>query len=286
MKFIGIDLGWSSGASGLCCLVWENSQLQLTDLDCKLSTVDILDWVDQRVPEPEPGLVAVDAPTLIPNATGMRLPDKLTHRYFGRYHAGCYPANLKSRFASHTVGFGKSLEARGFMHAPMMIPQRCDRYQIEVFPHPAMINLFGLSRILKYKKGKLADRRLELIKLRQYIVEVLPNLEPSLSLNSSAWILSDSPDSFINQLAETSSKLFKAIEDQLDAILCAYIGAHWWYWGCDRNLVLGVRTDPITEAYNNGYIVIPNRPSVTQITDVGAIYKSPLQISHSIREDR
>jgi predicted RNase H-like nuclease len=29
-------------------------------------------------------LIAVDAPTLIPNATGARVPDRLTHKYFGR----------------------------------------------------------------------------------------------------------------------------------------------------------------------------------------------------------
>ncbi|MEG4035222.1 hypothetical protein Q5691_13345 [Microcoleus sp. w1-18aA5] len=33
MKFIGIDLGWSSAASGLCCLNWQNNQLELTECD-------------------------------------------------------------------------------------------------------------------------------------------------------------------------------------------------------------------------------------------------------------
>ena len=41
----------------------------------------------------------------------------------------------------------------------------------------------------------------------------------------------------------------KAIEDKLDSLICAYIGAYWWYWGTKRNLVLGDRT--------TGYIVIP-----------------------------
>ena len=27
MKFLGIDLGWSSGASGLCCLRWQGEYL-------------------------------------------------------------------------------------------------------------------------------------------------------------------------------------------------------------------------------------------------------------------
>jgi predicted RNase H-like nuclease len=104
-------------------------------------------------------MIAVDAPTLIPNATGMRLPDKLTHKHFDRYHAGCYPANLGRPFAQRTVDFGLSLEARGFVHVLTIVPQKLSSYQIEVFPHPAIVHLFGLNRILKYKKGSLAERR-------------------------------------------------------------------------------------------------------------------------------
>ncbi|MEQ8957977.1 MAG: DUF429 domain-containing protein [Coleofasciculus sp. C2-GNP5-27] len=117
MKFIGIDLGWTSGASGLCCLHWSDGQLQLLELNRKQATVDILNWIDNWIAATEPALIAVDAPTLIPNATGMRLPDKLSHRYFHRYHAGCYPANRQRPFAQRTIEFGLSLEARGFIHS-------------------------------------------------------------------------------------------------------------------------------------------------------------------------
>ena len=92
MKFLGIDLGWTSGASGLCCLVWSNGSLHLLDLSLKQAITDIHKWVDKWASSTEPAMVAVDAPTLIPNLTGMRLPDKLTHKHFDRYHAGCYPA--------------------------------------------------------------------------------------------------------------------------------------------------------------------------------------------------
>jgi predicted RNase H-like nuclease len=184
-------------------------------------------------------MIAVDAPTLIPNATGMRLPDKLTHKHFRHYHAGCYPANLGRPFAQRTVEFGLSLELRGFTHAPTLIPQIPGRYQIEVYPHPAIVHLFGLTRILKYKKGKLSDRRLELIKLRQYILNDLPHREPTLNLSS----LPEIP---------TTGTALKAIEDQLDSLICAYVAAHWWYWGSDRNWVLGDTT--------TGYIVVPAPP--------------------------
>jgi predicted RNase H-like nuclease len=254
MKFIGIDLGWSSGASGLCCLNWENNQLQLIECDRLLATNDILTWIDRQISPTEPAIIAVDAPTIIPNPTGMREADKLTHKHFGRYHAGCYPANLSRPFAQKTVQFGLSLEARGFVHAPTIEAKKLGRYQIEVYPHPATINLFQLERIIKYKKGKLAERQLELMKLYQYIIDILPTLKPSLNLANLA-NKNQRSSAFISgsKLPEipTSTATIKALEDQLDALLCAYIGAHWWYWGIERNLVLGDRT--------TGYIVIPSR---------------------------
>jgi predicted RNase H-like nuclease len=236
MKFLGIDLGWRSGASGLCCLSWQDNQLQLLDIDRRETIEDILLWIDTWLPLNEPGIIAVDAPTLIPNATGMRLADKLTHKHFGRYHAGCYPANLNRPFAQRTVEFGLSLEARGFAHAPVIEPKQLGRFQIEVFPHPAIVNLFKLERILKYKKGKLSERRVELIKLRQFILDDLPTLQPSLKLS----VLPEVP---------FSGLALKTLEDELDSLICAYVAAHWWYWGLERNLVLG--------DYLTGYIVIP-----------------------------
>ncbi|MBW4666793.1 MAG: DUF429 domain-containing protein [Cyanomargarita calcarea GSE-NOS-MK-12-04C] len=243
MKFLGIDLGWKSQPTGLCCLEWQDNQLQLLDLDRKDSIADILAWIDNGVEPDEPAIIAVDAPTLIPNATGSRLPDKLTHKYFGKYHAGCYPANLNLPFAERTVNFGLELETRGYDHAPTIVPQKPGRYQIEVFPHPAIVNLFNLDKILKYKKGRLSDRRLELIKLQNYILNTLPTLEPHLRPSPSIC-------GFFPNVIPTTGAALKATEDKLDSLICAYVGAHWWYWGEQRNLVLGDST--------TGYIVIPS----------------------------
>ncbi|WP_226581183.1 DUF429 domain-containing protein [Microseira wollei] len=238
MKFLGIDLGWRSGASGLCCLQWQDNQLQLLDLNRLETITDILAWSDTWLSPNSPGIIAVDAPTIIPNATGMRLPDKLAHKHFGRYHAGCYPANLGRPFAQRTVEFGLSLEARGFAHAPIIAPQQLGRFQIEVFPHPAIVNLFKLDRILKYKKGKISEKRSELIKLRQHILNHLSTVQPRLNLT-------ELPEIPLTGLA------LKTVEDKLDSLICAYVAAHWWYWGVERNLVLGDRS--------TGYIIIPAR---------------------------
>lgn len=240
MQFIGIDLGWRSQPSGLCCLQWQNNELKLVDLDRKEAIADIFTWIDHQVKPDAPAIVAVDAPTIIPNVTGTRLPDKLTHKYFGKYHAGCYPANQSLAFAQRTINFGLELEARGFAHAPQIEPQKLGRYQIEVFPHPAIVHLFNLNRILKYKKGRLGDRRIELTKLLNYILTILPTLQPS-------W---RQCGSFPQEIPNTTTTL-KALEDKLDSLICAYVAAYWWYWGTERSIVLGDRT--------TGYIVVPQR---------------------------
>ncbi len=84
----------------------------------------------------------------------------------------------------------------------------------------------------------MSDRRLELIRLYNYILDILPSSQPPLRLS----------DSFLLEIPNTGAAL-KAVEDQLDSLICAYVAAHWWYWGEQRNLVLGDRT--------TGYIVIP-----------------------------
>jgi len=243
MLFIGVDLGWTSQPTGLCCLrshaTPDHLELHLDELTRLARPESVLTWIDAKLSPAEMGGIAVDAPTLIPNETGMRECDRLAHRYFGRYHAGCYPANLGLPFAQRTVGFGTALEHRGFRHAPTLQPQQPTRFQIEVFPHPATIRLFRLERILKYKKGRVSDRHLALSTFRQYILESLPAAHPPLIIQAD-----DLP------AIPTTGVAMKAVEDQLDSLICAYVAAHWWYWGQERNQVLGDK--------ETGYIIVPN----------------------------
>lgn len=238
MHFLGIDLGWQSGNSGVCCLRLVDDRLDLVQLEVYPTQDDVLNWVDTQVGRNGPAMVAVDAPTLIPNETGMRLCDRLTHRYFGKYDAGGYPANQGRPFAEALIQFGLALESRGLRHAAEITPQKPGRYQIELFPHPATIHLFKLQKILKYKKGRVSDRRQALAQLRSLQLSTFPKLSPSLSLKDS-----DLPE------IPKGGKALKATEDQLDSLTCAYAGAHWWWWGLERNWVLGDE--------QTGYIVVP-----------------------------
>lgn len=236
MRFLGIDLGWQTGPTGVCCLQMSLDTVSLSTLDHLATHADVLTWITHQAAATVPAMVAVDAPTVIPNPTGMRQPDRLAHRYFGKYHAGCYPANQASAFAPKLLAFSQALTDQGFSHAPTLEPQQLGRYQIEFFPHPAMVHLFGLTRILKYKKGRIAQRRQELERLRSLLRLHLPNHTPRLMLEH------------LPSIPKGGAAL-KAVEDQLDSIVCAYGAAHWWYWGHQRNQVLG--------DLESGYIVVP-----------------------------
>ncbi len=70
------------------------------------------------------------------------------------------------------------------------------------------------------------------------------------------------------------AELSKIPADQLDAVLCAYLAAHWWCWGRTRNDVLG---DAKT-----GHVIIPQRhtPEV-KLADLREEYKGePFDESH------
>ena len=74
--------------------------------------------------------------------------------------------------------------------------------------------------------------------MRGLMLDHFPRLFPRLALTDLPEIPSRGPE-------------LKAMEHALDSLMSAYVAAHWWYWGRERNDVLG---DAAT-----GYIVVPRR---------------------------
>jgi len=188
---------------------------------------DILSWIEAHARSETEIVIAVDAPLRITNETGMRAAEREAHRRYGRFDAGCYPANRRSPFAARTTGFRQSLEALGLTPAEAGGPSR--RQYFEAFPHIASIEFFGLDRILKYKKGSRASRASELQRLSRLIA--------GLGI----------ADLRFPHIPERGP--LKPAEDQLDAILCAWCAQHWQRWGRERNRILG---DP-----DEGCIIVP-----------------------------
>src|SRR5262249_16641397 len=131
------------------------------------------------------------------------------------------------------------LERRGFRHGPLLRARQPGRHQIEVHPHAAMVELFRLDRIIKYKKGTFAARAEELRRMRNLMVTRLPGMDPPFAPEG----LPEIPDSGVAAL--------KGVEDRLDAVIAAYVAAHWWRWGTERNRAFGSESE--------GYIIVPAR---------------------------
>lgn len=239
--FLGVDLGWYGKPSGLASVVPDGAGLRLRQV-ARLEPVDeILEWIRVEAGESD-GVVAIDAPTIITNQKSNRVAERELNRDFCRFHAGCHAANLGRPFAEIVLSFSRRLEEAGFRHGADMAAKAPGRFQIEVHPHAASVRLFGLDRIVKYKRGRRAERAAELQRLRSLMLTQLPTLDPRLEL----------------QLPEIPEKgPTKPVEDQIDAVLCAYIAAHWWWWGTARNKVYGSNED--------GFIVVPGLANLSRL---------------------
>jgi predicted RNase H-like nuclease len=233
--FLGVDLGWYGKPSGLASIGISRDGLYLRDLTRLENSEEIYRWIQTEAGSGS-AMVAVDAPLVIPNRTGIRDAERELNHEFRRFHAGCHAANLGRPFAQNVLSFSQRLVDLGFRHGADMAARSKGRYQIEVHPHAATVNLFDLPRIVKYKRGRRAARAKELRRLRRLILARLPQLHPAMSLHLPG-IPNHGP--------------LKPVEDQIDAVLCAYIGAHWWFWARRRNHVYG--------SAGTGYIVVPER---------------------------
>jgi predicted RNase H-like nuclease len=232
--FVGIDLGWYGKPTGLASLEWSDGSLRMRNVTRIEAVDEIVRWIEQEVGGGG-AVLAVDAPTVIRNETGIRPAERALNQDFRRFHAGCHAANLGRPFAPKVLAFSARLEALGFQQGGEMPSRAEGRYQIEVHPHAACVSLFHLPRIVKYKRGKRDFRAAGLRRLRRLMLDRLPTLEPALTPRLPAVPVTGN---------------LKPAEDQIDAVLCAYIAAHWWYWGTVRNTVYGDA--------RNGYIVVPS----------------------------
>jgi pyridoxamine-phosphate oxidase len=240
LRFLGIDAGRESKPTGLATLEWDGRTLRLAQLDCLTEPENIIEWADATAGHD--AVVAIDAPTVVsgevPEAIAMRPADRLAHSLFGKYHAAPSPANLSAALRERTTRLSFSLARLSFQHGDRLAPHSDGRHQIEVHPPAASVQLFLLGQVIRYRRGTVAERREGLRLLRGLMLDHFPRLVPKLAL----------PD--LPEIPSSGAEL-KTLEDRLDSLMSAYVAAHWWYWGRERNDVLGDAAA--------GYIVVPHR---------------------------
>jgi histidinol-phosphate phosphatase family protein len=212
---------------------------------------EILAYAQSALPSQMPGIVAVDAPLAVPNESGGRPCDRQVASAFGPFQAGPYPANRKNlaRYGGlRAEAIRHRLADLGFRHDPDFARQELTRRLVEVFPHPATVSLFDLERTLKYKarKGRdLAFRQNELIRLRNYLAELVCAEPPLILPNSVAGL----------PIKELCGRAFKEAEDMLDAIVCAYSVLYAWHHGPGGFAIYG--PEDSGQSSEEGHILVP-----------------------------
>ena len=209
--FVGLDLGWTTGATGLAVVddtgrLLESSRVQTDD--------EIAAWLDTQ-----PGRVvvaAVDAPLIVPNRTGQRVPERLIGKTFGGFGASAHTSNLK-KFGGKPPRALRLAERFGWSVDPLAETGAEEPVCIEVYPHPAMVGLFELGYRLDYKKGNGARRGPGFCALLEHL-EAVPELRVA---EHSRWV------EIRTIVAAPEPGDLNRVEDELDAIFCAHLA---WLW--------------------------------------------------------
>lgn len=234
-SYVGIDLAWKSvNRTGLAAV---DEAGRLTASAAVRSDDEIAAWLAAHAPRP--GVVAVDAPLVVPNATGQRVAENLIGRAYGRYGASAYPAS-RSNAMFDPPRAAVLAERFGWAVDPAVRPGPGRTSCIEVYPHPALVGLFLLPQRVLYKKGP--DRATGFRQLLD-LLERVPELELA---GSDRWA------ELRRTVASPAPGDLDRIEDEIDAVLCAHLA---WLWQ-RRPEQLHVYGDVTT-----GYIVAPPPPT-------------------------
>ncbi|MFD1505701.1 DUF429 domain-containing protein [Georgenia yuyongxinii] len=214
MHYVGIDLAWGERSpTGVAVL---DAGGQLVHLSAETTDESILTALAPY--RDGPVLAGIDAPLVVTNATGNRPCEAALNRDFAAFDAGAHPANTgKPEFAGTPRG-ARLAKALGLDINPA---SGRERRGIEVYPHPATVVLFGLGRTLKYKQrgGRDLTQLREALQTLVDHVEALAGAEPAMVVTEHAgW----------RELATavrtaTRKSQLRVAEDQVDAVLCAYV---------------------------------------------------------------
>lgn len=213
----------------------------LRDVSTRRTDDEILDWLRRWTDGS--CVVAFDAPVIVVIPSGNRGCERLMARYFGRFHAYCHSANTAN---PSFVGGTRALRLADALGLDIDPHSSAPRRALEVYPHPALVALFDLPRVLQYK----AKPGRELEHLRSEMQRLIDGLE-NLADASPPLLLRDNRDwHHIRTTVRNATRKvdLKRVEDAIDGVVCAYIAAYATAQP-DRVRVLG---DGLT-----GYILTP-----------------------------
>ena len=236
MILAGIDLAWActKNPTALAIGTYDGDSLQVTDIHASVLRAD--DILNKLLEINGLTGVAVDASLIIPNVTGQRPCERELSAHYGKMGASCHASNLTLYPDAGSVALSRKLEDHNFKHLGT------EKWQIECYPHPAIIEIFGLPERLKYKKGRVAEKKAGQKQLASLISGLYDSPILPLQLGPDVQVFTD-PD----HIDALRGKALKSNEDMLDAIICLYVAGLYAIGA--RHRVFGDTTE--------GYIWVP-----------------------------
>ncbi|WP_148571596.1 DUF429 domain-containing protein [Nocardioides caldifontis] len=242
MHYVGVDLAWGERRpTGIAVLDTEGRLVHVT-----AATTDEELLAELGPHTTGPCVVAIDAPLVVVNETGNRPCEAALNRDFAPFDAGAHPSNTRKPEFRDTPRGARIADALGLDLDPGSTSLR---RALEVYPHPATIALFRLGRTLKYKHrtGRtLAELTSELGRLVGLLEGLAAAQVPMHVTGNAQW------RALVEQVEKATRKSdLRRVEDQVDAVLCAYIA------------LFAARRPDLVTTYGDlatGYIVTPTLP--------------------------
>lgn len=243
-QLAGLDIAWRLGnPSALAVGQLSANVLQIDEVvQQAFSVTAMADFLHAR------GIhgVAIDGPTIITNVSGMRDCERAIASTYGGRGVACYPANLALWADCQSLQLSRLLQLQGFAHG-IAQSDRCLKrpWQIECYPHAALLELFQLPYRLAYKKGSVAERIRGQQRLAEWLLglsrqrdcgQVIPIYTPAICQQTLD----------LQVIGSLRGLALKANEDCLDALVCVIIAA---YHQRQQSQVFGDS--------DHGFIVVP-----------------------------
>lgn len=265
-RFLGVDLAWAEGSdarpareTGLACI---DETGRVIDAGWARGTDAVLEWIGAMV---EPGAVlAVDAPLVVNNPTGMRLCERETGSRYGRWHVAANASNL-GRLWQGGVSLRQRLESAGWTYTDgLAATDPAQPTFFECYPYTTLVGApeFGYEdKRPRYKRMRvdlpIQDRRLARARVCDDLIERIWQLaaaSPPLDLASHP-----TTDMLVTERSPLLDRAYKHREDLIDAVISAWTASLWWLYGTGRSQILGAGDVPSADGHR-ATIIAPARP--------------------------
>ena len=257
--FVGFDSAWADNAKApgaICSVLFDGSVF--TDFQ-PLGLVGFdraLDYIRSTQRPGAPMIVALDQPTIVPNATGMRPSEKVVGSLISWTGGGVQPANTGRPLFGRAAPVTRFLRHLGAVEDPEMA-RTADHgvHLMEVFPALALASLepafFGLRKGPRYNPARRKTFRIE-----DWRAVVDAVMREAVNLGCTPLV------SWIEETRANAAPL-KEHQDRLDSVLCLLIAIRWRLGKREQSVAVG--------DLKNGYIVAPvSEPVLKRLRDVAA----------------